>query len=296
MAGMGTASGALGSRVGALRAAAGDLLAQEFSWSPGHLTTILSGCTFAPSLLTFWFVNGVVDFSTAVIIGSAGGAGELVVRLLAYLLLVPVFLVVRMSYYIAHPVHRRTVLTGACPGSELLSLDWFSVGILATGLPLALADLGPWLGMNGIFLVGVFAVPRILPAERLRTATKFAALGLGSLVFLYASYGGAVAGVTPVPDPAGVLGPVATLTLAPATVASLSRLANSLLTGPPAVALFAFTMNRLLTRPELTSLPVVQHSLPRRDPPRTVLVSAALGTVFYLLVVAAAGGPVGLVP
>jgi hypothetical protein len=293
---MRTVTGGFRSRVGALRGAVGDLLAQEFGWSPGHLATILSGCAFAPSLLTFWFVNGVLDFSTAVVIGSIGGPGGLVVRLLAYLLLVPVFLAVRMGYYMAHPVHRRAVLSGACPQSDLLSLDWFSVGILATGLPLALADLGPWLGMNAVFLVGVFVVPRALPGERLRTATKFAALALGSLVFLYASYGGAVAGVTPVPAPAGVLGPVATLSLAPATVGWLSRLANSLLTGPPAVALFAFAMNRLLTRPELTALPVVRHSLPRRDPSRTVLVSAALGTVFYLLVVAAAGGPVGLVP
>lgn len=293
---MRTVTGGFRNQVGALRAAVGDLLAQEFRWSPGHLATILSGCAFAPSLLTFWFVNGVVDFSTAVVIGSVGGPGGLVVRLLAYLLLVPVFLAVRMGYYMSHPVHRRTVLAGACPNSELLSLDWFSVGILATGLPLALADLGPWVGMNGIFLVGVFVVPRVLPGERLRTATKFAALALGSLVFLYANYGGAVAGVTPVPDPASVLGPVTTLTLAPATVGWLSRLANSLLTGPPAVALFALTMNRLLTRPELATLPLVRHSLPRRDPARTVLVSAALGTVFYLLVVAAAGGPVGLVP
>lgn len=293
---MRTVTGGFRNQVGALRAAVGDLLAQEFRWSPGHLATILSGCAFAPSLLTFWFVNGVVDFSTAVVIGSVGGPGGLVVRLLAYLLLVPVFLAVRMGYYMGHPVHRRTVLAGACPNSELLSLDWFSVGILATGLPLALADLGPWVGMNGIFLVGVFVVPRVLPGERLRTATKFAALALGSLVFLYANYGGAVAGVTPVPDPASVLGPVTTLTLAPATVGWLSRLANSLLTGPPAVALFALTMNRLLTRPELATLPLVRHSLPRRDPARTVLVSAALGTVFYLLVVAAAGGPVGLVP
>ncbi len=293
---MRTVTGGFRNRVGALRAAVGDLLAQEFSWSPGHLATILSGCAFAPSLLTFWFVNGVVDFSTAVVIGSVGGPGGLVVRLLAYLLLVPVFLAVRMGYYMSHPVHRRTVLAGACPQSELLSLDWFSVGILATGLPLALADLGPWLGMNGIFLVGVFAVPRALPGERLRTATKFGALTLGSFLFLYANYGGAVAAFTPVPEPASVLGPVATLTLAPATVAWLSRLANSFLTGPPAVALFAFTMNRLLTRPELATLPVVRHSLPRRDPSRTVLVSAALGTVFYLLVGAAAGGRVGLVP
>jgi hypothetical protein len=293
---MHTTSGTLRSRVGALRTAIGDLLAQEFRRSPGHLATVLSGCAFAPSLLTFWFVNGVLDFSTAVVIGSVGGPGGLVVRLLAYLLLVPVFLAVRMGYYMAHPVHRETVLAGACPQSELLSLDWFSVGILATGLPLALADLGPWLGMNAVFLVGVFVVPRVLPGERLRTVTKFAALALGSGVFLYATYGGAVAAMTPIPAPARVLGPVATLTLAPATVEWLSRLANSHLTGPPAVALFAFAMNRLLTRPELATLPVVRHSLPRRDPARTVFVSVALGTVFYLLVVAAAGGPVGLVP
>ncbi|MFB6222692.1 MAG: hypothetical protein ABEH86_03335 [Haloarcula sp.] len=69
-------------RIDSLRAAAADLLAQEFDWSAGHLATILSGGAFAPSLLTFWFVNGLIDFSTAIAIGSIQGPGGLVVRLL----------------------------------------------------------------------------------------------------------------------------------------------------------------------------------------------------------------------
>ncbi|MGM0590186.1 MAG: hypothetical protein ACQETI_00925, partial [Halobacteriota archaeon] len=53
-----------------LRAAAIDLFSQEFSYSTGYFATILNGCLFAPSLLTFWFVNGVIDFSTAITIGA----------------------------------------------------------------------------------------------------------------------------------------------------------------------------------------------------------------------------------
>jgi len=293
---MSAVAGSLRGRAASLRAAFADLLAQEFDWSTGHLATVLSGCAFAPSLLTFWFVNGLLDFSTAVVIGSVQGPGGLVLRLLAYVLLVPAFLGLRASYYLAHPVHRRTVLAGACPTSDLLSLDWFSVGILATGLPLALADLGPWLGMNAVFLVGVFLLPRGLPTARARTAVKLAALAAGATLFAYANYGDPVAAATPVPAPADVLGPVATLTLAPATVAAFSRVVNSLVVGPALVAGFAFAMNRVLTRPELTSIPVFRHSLPRRDPARTVLASAALGTGFYLLVVAAATGRLVVVP
>jgi hypothetical protein len=44
-------------------------------------------------------------------------------------------------------------------------------------------------------------------------------------------------------------------------------------------------MNRVLTRPELTDLPFVRHTLPRRDPDRVVVTSAALGTAYYLVVV-----------
>jgi len=286
----------VGRRVDSLRAAVADLLVQEFDWSTGHLATILSGCAFAPSLLTFWFVNGVLDFSTAVAIGSIQGPGGLVVRLLAYLLLVPAFLLLRVTYYLVHPVHRRTVLSGACPQSDLLSLDWFSVGILATGLPLALADFGPWLGMNAVFLVGIFLLPRAMAGERRRNGTKFLAIALGGLVFAYASYGAAVASVTPLPHPAAVLGPVATLTLAPATVDAAFRTFNSVATGPPVIAALAFLLNRVLTRPELASMPLVRHSLPRRDPARTVLASAALGTLFYLGVAAAMSGSVTLGP
>ena len=62
------------------------------------------------------------------------------------------------------------------------------------------------------------------------------------------------------------------------------------------VAGFAVLMNYLLTHPEVRDIPVIQHTLPERDPVRVVGVSAALGTVFYLLVVAGASGAVLVVP
>jgi hypothetical protein len=55
-------------------------------------------------------------------------------------------------------------------------------------------------------------------------------------------------------------------------------------------------MNRILTRPELTGLPLVRHTLPRRDPASVVVPSAALGTLFYLAVVFLATGRVTLLP
>ena len=59
-----------------LRAAAVDLFSQEFSFSTGYLATILNGCLFAPSLLTFRFVNGLIDFSTAISIGAVATSGS----------------------------------------------------------------------------------------------------------------------------------------------------------------------------------------------------------------------------
>lgn len=283
-------------RVGSVRDALLDLLDQEFAPSTGHLTALLNGCAFAPSLLAFWAVNGVLDFSTAFALGTTGGPGGLAVRVVAYLLLVPVFVLLRVTYYLGHPVHRETVLSGACPESRLFSLDWFSVGILATGLPLALQNAGPWLATNLVFLVGVFLLPRFLP-DGVATPTKLAAIAFGVVVFGYANYGTSlVAAGVPVPSPEATLGPVATFTLTDATTALLLRIANSLLVGSLVVALFALAMNRVLTRPELTSLPVVRRTLPKRDPPVTVLASAAFGTAFYLVVVAATTGFVVLVP
>lgn len=284
------------SRVGGLRDAFLDLLDQEFAPSTGHLAALLNGCAFAPSLLAFWAVNGVLDFSTAFALGTTGGPGGLAVRMLAYLLLVPVFVLLRVTYYLAHPAHRQAVLSGACPEARLFSLDWFSVGILATGLPLALQNAGPWLATNLVFLMGLFVLPRWLP-ERAVTPTKLAAIALGVLLFGYANYGtAAVAAGVPLPAPAVVLGPVATFSLTDATTAALLRVVNSLLFGPVVVALFALAMNRVLTRPELTSLPVVRRTLPRRDPDVTVLASAAVGTAFYLVVVAVATGFLVAVP
>lgn len=279
----------------ALRAAALDLFSQELSPSTGYVATLLNGCLFAPSLLTFWLVNGVLDFSTALTIGAVATPAGLQLRLLAYLLLVPVFFALRVGIHLLHPTHRRQILAGTCPNARYLSLDWFSMGILATGLPLALQELGPWLGMNLVFLFGAFVLPRPLPERAARRVT-FAAIALGIALFVYARYGTAVAGVAPIPAPAGVVGPVATLRLPDATTERLFRAFNSLLAGPLLVAGVGFAMNRVLTRPELTSLPLVRHTLPERDPASVVIPSAALGTLFYLAVVFLATGRVVILP
>lgn len=269
-----------------LQAAINDLLTREFSYSTGHLTAVVNGCLFAPSLFTFWFVNGLVDFSTALVIGAVASPAGLQVRLLAYALLVPAFLVIRMTAYLIHPVHRQQVLSGACPNAQFLSLDWFSVGILATGLPLAIQDLGPWLSMNLVFLVGLFVIPRFV-SGRWASGVKGITLVVGLTLFLYANYGGTL---SILPDPSIVVGPVATLSLSDATVEYLMQFVNSILVGPVVVGGFGILMNHVLTRPELQDIPVIQHTLPRRDPDRIVVTSAAFGTVFYLLVVAATTG------
>jgi len=283
------ASVALGSN---LRSALRELVNQEFGYSTGYLTAILNTCLFAPSLLTFWFVNGVLDFSTAVAIGAVATPAGLQVRLLAYLLLVPVFLLVRVVVHLLHPTHRRQVLAGSCPDTRLMSLDWFSMGILATGLPLAVQQLGPWIAMNGIIVFGVFGLARFVPSS-LAGRVKIGAIVLGVVVFLFAKYG---AVVPLVPAPEVVLGPIATLTLASPDVEWLFRLFNSVLFGPVVVGTFGVVMNHLLTRPELTDIPLLRHTLPRRDPDPVVVTNAALGTTFYLLIVTATTGRTILLP
>ena len=269
-----------------------DLLTQEFSYSTGHLTAILHGCLFAPSVLTFWFINGVLDFSTALAIGAVATTAGLAVRVLAYVLLIPTFLVTRLTVHLLYPRHRAQVLAGSCPETELLSLDWVSMGILATGLPLAVQNVGPWLGMNAIFLLGLFIVPRAL-APKWAVASKVFAIGAGSAVFLYGTYGAAV---PLLPPPATVLGPVATAALSDRTTAWLFGLANSIAFGPLLIAVLGVGLNHVLTRPELTELPVIHRALPRRDPDAVVARSAALGTIFYLVVVYFATGQLIVVP
>ncbi|WP_318570957.1 hypothetical protein [Salinigranum marinum] len=294
---MNSDSSPLGSRLArgrwlSLRAAASELLSREFAFSTGHLTAFLSGCLFAPSLLTFWFINGVLDFSTALVLGAVVSPAGLQLRVVAYLLLVPTFLALRAGFHLAHPVHRQQVLSGSCPRTELLSLDWFSVGILATGLPLSLQALGPWIGMNLVFVVGLLVLPQFA-SPRAASGSKLSALVGGPLLFVYAKYGGSL----PVlPDPAGVLGPVATVALSDATTGTLLAVVNSLLPGPVLIGVFAVATNHVLTHPEIRAVPVVRHTLPDCDPDRTVFGSAALGTVFYLLVVAGATGTLTVIP
>lgn len=281
----------------ALRESFRDLLSQEISWSAGHLTALLNGCVFAPSLLSFWLVNGVVDFSTAIALGTVASPAGLQLRLLAYLLAVPTFVALRAGYYFVHPVHRRSILSGTCPQSRLLSLDWFTVGILLTGLPLAFRDLGLWIASNAVFVLGIFVVPRFLAEERRALAVKLGAIAVGAALIGYVKLGPTVASsVAAVPRPAAVLGPVATVSLGQGTLSVLLDVMNSLVLGPPLVALLGFVLNRILTHPALKEIPVLRHTLPRRDPWQAVVVSAALGTVFYLLFLALAIGQLVLVP
>lgn len=71
-------------------------------------------------------------------------------------------------------------------------------------------------------------------------------------LFFYAKYGAVVSFL---PQPAVILGPVATTTLSDATTATLLTVANSLLLGPLLVAGFAVLMNYLLTHPEVREIP-----------------------------------------
>ena len=215
--------------------------------------------------------------------------------MIAYVLLVPVFLLLRVGYYLLHPGHRRTVLSGSCPTATLLSLDWFSVGILATGLPLAFQAIGPWVGMSAVYALGLFVVPRFLSSERAAVGTRAGALVAGTVPFLYARYGDLLVPLG-APEPAAVLGAIATARLTDATTGVLIDVANSLLTGPVVVAALALTMNVLLTQPALENVPYLRHTLPRRDPARVVATSAVFGTVFYLTIVALWTGSVSVVP
>lgn len=259
------------------------LFTKECAWSCGYFVVFLFGCVFSPIILKYWVINGLLDFSTSLVIGSVTTGSGLLVRALAYVIIVPVFFALKFLYYAVHPEHRQTVLSGACPRGRLFSLDWFSVGILATGLPLALQNFGPWIGMNAIFLLGVFVLPRFIRSHRLVIGTKVASLVGGTILFLYANYGGFLAAIVPViPDPGVVLGPVATFRLSDALTTSLLHIVNSVVLGPPIIAGFAYVMNRLMTHEALTTIPVLHHTLPRRDPWKTVGLSAAAGTLVYL--------------
>ncbi|WP_152041342.1 hypothetical protein [Salinigranum salinum] len=128
-----------------------------------------------------------------------------------------------------------------------------------------------------------------------RNCRPTATLVAGTALFLYARYGDLLAPLG-IPDPATVLGPIATARLADATTDLVPSVTNSLSTGPVVVAALALSMNYPLTRPELTTISSLRHTLPRRDPAQVVVTSAAFGTAFSLVFGALWTGAVSLVP
>lgn len=232
-----------------------DLVKDDCSGSCGTYLGVGLGCFFGVTILKFWLINGIIDFSTALVLGTFTSTAGLAVRLAAYVFVVPFFFAVQLSYYLLHLDHRSTLRPGRCQRSDLLSLDWFTVGVLVTGLPLALREFGPLAGMNAVFLVGLFVIRRFVKDDSLRGVMKLGSIVLGSGLFLYANDGGRLAAATALPTPAAVLGPVATFRLSAPAAVLLSRLFNSLATGPRVVAGFSLVMNGLLTHPVLKTTP-----------------------------------------
>lgn len=254
--------------------------------SCGHSTALGLGCLFSASLLRYWFVNGLLDFSTAFALGTAAAPGGLIARLAAYLAVVPVFLLTLWGYHLFDAERRTRLLETGSPSRTPLSLDWFTVGILATGFPIALRALGTWIATVALVLAALFAVPFVLDSSRTRTGTQLTLLLAALLLFVYGTYGDVVTATFEfMPSPRRVLGPIAGVTLSATTITSMLAVTNSLLVGPLFVAAFAVGSNAVLTHPVLRTVPVVRHALPRRDPTKTVAVSSAAGTVFFLLVV-----------
>lgn len=265
------------------------VLKREIAFKDGHFILFLFGCIFSANI-AFWFINGALDFSVGIALGSINDGDQVITKILAYLLLIPAFLFIQIGYY--YLFHREQIRKGQCPSKSVVTLDWFAVGILATSFPLALQNLGAWTVSGIVYGLGIFVLPRYVDNQRLKDIIRVGFIIFGFALYVYIVHGTKFG----LPPAEQTLGPMFSYVLEQEYIQSMMKVTNSFLTGPVVVGLFAIVNNIVLTSQAVYEVPLIRQSVPERQSILVVFNSAAIGTVFYLIIKGVYQGGFSLIP
>jgi RsiW-degrading membrane proteinase PrsW (M82 family) len=147
-----------------------------------------------------------------------------------------------------------------------------------------LQNFGAVIASLGIGVVGILILPIPFNTERSKDMVRTAG-------FL----GAAMVNVWLVHFPPQDV-PLLTYTLPTDIVQQMLSLTNSFLLGPVLVAIFAVTLNLVMSSPPVYEVPFVRWSNPERQPIVVVVASAFVGTLFYLAVQGIVTGEYLVVP
>lgn len=308
----------------AVAGCASDIVASELRLTNGHIVSIIFGCILSVQLFQFWLVNGIADFSTAIVVTdlvtwdvhpfelvfdvtvqadaihinapafSADLTRAFIARVIGYILIVPAFVLAKLGYYaLTRP---NAVLAGRCPRVEkLFSLDWFTSGVLMTTLPLAVRDLAQFLVPLLLTGVGIYGAQFVAETETDRDLIKLGAIIVAGAVFLWLGFTSFVTSLVSVPTPASV-SPLLTAKVPATATEQAMRIFNALLSGPVVVAAAALVFNALQADEEIQSAPLVSKGIQGAEPSAVVMMSAYTGTFVFLLVNGVITGQLILTP
>jgi hypothetical protein len=193
------------------------------------------------------------------------------------------FVVTKFVYHLIFDT--EMMASGSCPTDSVFDLDWFAVGVLGTSFPMALQDAGAWFFSTIIYLISLFILPRLVDSERTGNFLKVLGLGVGFALYLWIVHGDASA----LPD-------IMTFTLTDETTQYIVELVTSLVFGPILLGLFAVGNAVVLTSRPFKTIPYAGPLLPDRDNIRSVFISGAIGTLFFLAIQGILSGQVIVYP
>jgi hypothetical protein len=223
------------------------------------LSSFSVGCLLTLDLL-YWILSGASRFGSSLVVGIPA-VGE---RIFVYLLLLPAFVLVKTTWI---AIEYPGAITGQlCPRDTLFDLDWFTIGVFGTALPLTLERMWMWIATIVLFFGFVYVIPNIT--------------GMNTKIF-------GVAGVVLV-EIVGRFAPELVpnslrFTLQESQVTSLMDLTLNLVAGPIILGALAVVVSVIIRTRELRSLPYGEY-LPDPDPAESAFVSAATGTLLFLLI------------
>lgn len=229
-------------------------LAQSFV---DDFRSVSVGCLLTIDLL-YWVLSGAGRFTSSAVLGLPA----LDERFFVYLLLLPLFVAVKTSWI---AIEYPGAITGQlCPNDTLFDLDWFTIGVFGTALPLTLERIWMWIATVLIFVTLFILVPRLGPDTRI---LGIVGIGLVQVVGRF------------FPD---VVPSVLRVTLQQPQVDALMDVVLNIYTGPVILGGLAVVVAGVLSLDEVRSLPG-GDLLPDKDPGVSVFVSAATGTLLFLL-------------
>lgn len=258
-------------------------MADRIVYKDGWFLFAVFGVAFSLDMFQLYAVNGFGDFLTLILLGSVDfGSNTFLSKVGIYLLLVPVFIVLK----IASTLWRYPeILTRGYPRGEyfsVLHMDHFANAVFLMSLPAAFQQIGAWTLSIAIIVTSLFVLPRFV-SDDMRPSVRFVGVifGIGMQAWLTM---GTLRDLLGLPAPGELLPAWVLVELSTDQIDLILTATQSVVFGPLIVPVLGVSMASIFASRAMEKTPVFAELNPERTPWFVIVISSFLGTVAYLAI------------